>query len=76
MIAAAMMPILLATLANDCSAAVAAVGKRCGSKLCDPLDYCSPLHEQCVPCDRICSVSNNYDAQLCASECDGKVKYA
>lgn len=75
LIGAAIMLIILAIFANRCSAAVATAGKRCGSKVCDPLDYCSPLHEQCVPCERICSVSNNnHDAQLCASECDGECK--
>lgn len=52
--------------------AAAAMGakQQCGSRICAPLDYCSPLHEQCEPCERICSATHNYNGELCSTYCE------
>lgn len=64
-------------IGHSSSAATVPMGRQCGSKQCGPLDYCSPLNDQCVSCERICTQpSHNYDEQQCASQCDGMSDHA
>lgn len=54
-------------------AALYASSKRCGTTVCDLLQYCSSFHNQCESCQTICQTeSHNFDQELCASQCQGK----
>lgn len=51
-------------------AALSVSGKHCGSKICDLLEYCSNIHNQCETCETVCdNVSHNFDQEICTSQC-------
>lgn len=54
-------------------AAIAVTGKRCGTKVCDLLEYCSSFNNHCESCAAVCEESShNFDLNLCADQCQGK----
>ncbi|KAJ6647843.1 hypothetical protein Bhyg_03066, partial [Pseudolycoriella hygida] len=45
-------------------------GKRCGTKVCDLLQYCSNFNKHCESCEHTCEESShNFDLNLCADQC-------
>ncbi|XP_037048878.1 protein grindelwald [Bradysia coprophila] len=51
-------------------AGLAVTGARCGTKVCDPLQYCSNYTKHCDSCANICeNSSHNLDLHLCADVC-------
>lgn len=49
------------------------LNKRCGTKICDMVQYCSKFTNQCEPCDQVCNkLQHNYDVQQCEMECQGE----
>lgn len=62
-------------IASLCSvkAALSPSGKRCGTTVCNILDYCSTLHNQCESCVAVCDdLSHNYDQDICIKDCQSK----
>lgn len=56
--------------------AAALPNKRCGAQLCDLMDYCSPLHDRCEPCELVCNATNgHFDRQICNSNCESEWQY-
>lgn len=54
--------------------AVALADKKCGSKVCGLLQYCSRIYNQCENCQTVCEASShNYDSGICTNECQGEV---
>lgn len=50
--------------------------KKCGTKTCSPLQYCSQIYTQCENCQTVCeTTSHNYDSGICTNQCQGKPKY-
>lgn len=51
---------------------LAVTGKRCGTKVCDLLEYCSNFNTHCESCAGICEeTSHNFDLNLCDDQCQG-----
>lgn len=54
------------------TAGLAVTGKRCGTKVCDLLEYCSNFNKHCESCASICEESShNFDLNLCDDQCQG-----
>lgn len=64
--------IVIAVIMPASIAGLAVTGKRCGTKVCDLLEYCSNFNNHCESCANICEESShNFDLNLCADQCQG-----
>lgn len=62
--------VVIAAIVPASIAGLAVTGKRCGTKTCDPLQYCSNYTYQCEGCADICEETmHNFDLHLCADQC-------
>lgn len=68
--------VVVTVILPTCIAGLAVSGKRCGTKECDLLEYCSNFTNHCDKCESICEKSShNFDLNLCADQCQGNYAF-
>ncbi|XP_011865462.1 PREDICTED: uncharacterized protein LOC105560719 [Vollenhovia emeryi] len=62
--------VAVSVLANVLLADLDPRGTKCGERLCNISEYCSPFDQHCRPCAIACNVtSHNYQPEPCMSDC-------
>lgn len=58
------------------SEALSISGSRCGTTVCNALDYCASINKQCESCIAVCDdLSHNYDQDICVQQCQSTYHY-
>lgn len=64
--------IVIVTMLPASMAGLAVGGKKCGTKVCAPMEYCSNYSNHCESCANICE-GHSPDVHLCADQCQGNL---